>query len=819
MLEADSLKLSPSAPEANALVAVLAGGQSGIAADPVPAAGASAASHPSASPDLAVVGGGQLSIHAVDSSVPEGRRQIHGPSDYGIALPEWLQRCIEHVPPGTGDSCPTDPEALLASAFDFAFQLHDGQVRASGEPYIIHPVAVADLLRSIGASAGVIAAGFLHDVVEDTDVSAEDLEAHFGAEVRALVEGVTKLGGIHFTNRTEAQAENLRRMFLAMASDIRVVLVKLADRLHNMRTLGALQPEKQQRIARETREIYAPLANRLGIGRFKWELEDLAFKILEPEAFRDIQQQVATKRSDREERLGVTVQLLRDRLQEMGLQNCEVSGRPKHLYGIWSKMHRQQKAFHEIYDVAALRILCPNLECCYRALAVVHDTFRPIPGRFKDYIGLPKPNGYQSLHTAVIGRHRPIEVQIRTAEMHRVAEYGIAAHWKYKEGGSPAAGDTERFNWLRQLVDWQKEGGDDSNDYLAAIKEDLFDEEVFVFTPNGDVVGLRKGSTAVDFAYRIHSEIGNHCQGVRINDRLCPLATPLQNGDFVQVITAKSAHPSLDWLNFVATPSARNRIRQWYKRSHREDNIRRGTDLLERELGRDGFDALLHGEAIAKVARRCNLTGTEDLLAALGFGGVTLHQVLNRLREEIKLASAAALPPLSNEELAREVVAQAEQQGSGQPMATGSPILGVEGLDYRLGGCCTPLPGEAILGSVALGNHGITIHRQDCANLCQVPVERRLPVRWNPAVDTQRRRYPVQLRIEVLDRVGVLKDILTRLSDSRINVSDARVRTAYGKPARIDLRVELSSASQLSTTIDQIRSMADVLDLCRTGIG
>ncbi len=823
MLEADSIKLSPSASEAHALVAVLAPGQSliaaEIAADPVPATGVSSASPPAASPDRAVPGGAQSSAQGGYASVSEGRRPIHGPADYGIPLPEWLQRCIEHVPPGTGDSCPTDPEALLASAFDFAFQLHDGQVRASGEPYIIHPVAVADLLRSIGASAGVIAAGFLHDVVEDTDVSAEDLEAHFGAEVRALVEGVTKLGGIHFTNRTEAQAENLRRMFLAMASDIRVVLVKLADRLHNMRTLGALQPEKQQRIARETREIYAPLANRLGIGRFKWELEDLAFKILEPEAFRDIQQQVATKRSDREERLGVTVQLLRDRLQEMGLQNCEVSGRPKHLYGIWSKMHRQQKAFHEIYDVAALRILCPNLECCYRALAVVHDTFRPIPGRFKDYIGLPKPNGYQSLHTAVIGRHRPIEVQIRTAEMHRVAEYGIAAHWKYKEGGSPAAGDTERFNWLRQLVDWQKEGGDDSNDYLAAIKEDLFDEEVFVFTPNGDVVGLRKGSTAVDFAYRIHSEIGNHCQGVRINDRLCPLATPLQNGDFVQVITAKSAHPSLDWLNFVATPSARNRIRQWYKRSHREENIRRGTDLLERELGRDGFDALLHGEAIAKVARRCNLTGTEDLLAALGFGGVTLHQVLNRLREEIKLASAAALPTLSNEQLAREVVAQAEQQGSGQSMATGSPILGVEGLDYRLGGCCTPLPGEPILGSVALGNHGITIHRQDCANLCQVPVERRLPVRWNPGVDTQRRRYPVQLRIEVLDRVGVLKDILTRLSDSRINVSDARVRTAYGKPARIDLRVELNSASQLSTTIDQIRSMADVLDLCRTGIG
>jgi (p)ppGpp synthase/HD superfamily hydrolase len=405
-----------------------------------------------------------------------------------------------------------------------------------------------------------------------------------------------------------------------------------------------------------------------------------------------------------------------------------------------------------------------------------------------------------------------------------VAEYGIAAHWKYKEGGSPAASgaDAERFNWLRQLVDWQKDdGGTDSSDFLRSIKEDLFDEEVFVFTPNGDVVGLRKGSTAVDFAYRIHSEIGNHCQGVRINDRLCPLATPLQNGDFVQVITAKTAHPSLDWLNFVATPTARNRIRHWYKTSHREENILRGTELLERELGRDGFDALLNGEAMARVARRCNLTGTEDLLASLGFGGVTLHQVLNRLREELRLASAAAAPVLSNEQVAASVAAahagQVDSQGSGPGGAT--PILGLEGLDYRLGGCCSPLPGEPILGAVSLGNHGITIHRQDCSNVAQVPAERRLPVRWNSAVEARPRRYPVQLRIAVLDRVGVLKDILTRLSDHRINVSDARVRTNPGKPARIDLRVELESAGQLTSTMNQIRSMADVLDIARTGIG
>ena len=749
------------------------------------------------------------------------RRWIGRPEDYGIPLPEWLAQCVRHVPPGSGEVCPTDTEALLAAAFDFAYQLHDGQFRASGEPYIIHPIAVADLLRDIGASAAVIAAGFLHDVVEDTQVTPEDIEERFGLEVRALVEGVTKLGGIHFTNKTEAQAENLRRMFLAMASDIRVVLVKLADRLHNMRTLSALKPEKQERIARETRDIYAPLANRLGIGRFKWELEDLSFKILEPEAFREIQQQVATKRSEREERLGVTVQMLRDRLREVGLESCEVSGRPKHLFGIWSKMQRQQKAFHELYDIAAVRILCPSVDSCYRALAVVHEMFRSIPGRFKDYISLPKPNGYQSLHTAVIGRHRPIEVQIRTQEMHQVAEYGIAAHWKYKEGGSPAAtgSDAERFNWLRQLVDWQKDGGsEDSSDYLASIKEDLFDEEVFVFTPKGDVVGLRKGSTAVDFAYRIHSEVGNHCQGVRINDRLCPLATPLQNGDFVQILTAKSGHPSLDWLNFVATPTARNRIRAWYKRSHREENIQRGTEMLERELGREGFDALLKGEALARVARRCNLQVTDDLLASLGFGGVTLQQVLNRLREEIRLATEAAPPVLSNEQVAAEA-ALAWRGAPTAPSPAGSPILGLEGLEYRLGGCCSPLPGEGIVGTVALGNHGITIHRQDCANVAAIPAERRLPVRWNPAADGQPRRYPVRLRIEVLDRVGVLKDILTRLSDHRINVRDAHVRTSAGKPARIELQVELLHAGQLADTTNQIRSMADVLSICRLGTG
>ncbi len=755
------------------------------------------------------------------SSEPKLRDDlIKSSDDYGIQLPDWLKNCLEQAPLPIGESCPTDSEALLASSFDLAFRLHKGQSRVSGEPYIVHPLAVASLLREIGASPKVIAAGFLHDVVEDTNINLDQLEGLFGQEVRGLVEGVTKLGGIHFPNRTEAQAENLRKMFLAMARDIRVVLVKLADRLHNMRTIEVLPLEKQKRIALETREIYAPLANRLGIGRFKWELEDLAFKLLEPSDYREIQESVATKRSEREKRLTVTVELLQDRLLKSGLKNCEINGRPKHLFGIWSKMKRQDKGFHEIYDVAALRIIVPNLETCYRALAVVHDTFRPIPGRFKDYIGLPKPNGYQSLHTAVIGRHRPIEVQIRTIEMHRVAEFGIAAHWKYKEGGSPAAGNTERFSWLRQLVDWQQEeGGSDHNDYLSSIKDDLFDEEVFVLTPKGDVVGLRKGSTSIDFAYRIHSEVGNHCYGTRINDKLCPLATPLQNGDFVEIITNTNAHPSLDWLNFVVTPTARNRIRQWYKVSHRDETIQRGKDLLEKELGRKGLDTLLNSESMNKVSERCNVKSTDDLLAALGFGAITLHQILNRLREEMRLENMNTLSIEENDEIAQQLNSQSNGLSINKSSSLKvSPIIGLEGLDYRFGGCCSPLPGEKIVGTVALGNHGITVHRQNCINLNSIPYARQLPVRWNQNSEKCSAKFTTQLKIEVIDRVGVLKDILMRLSDSGINVSDARVKTAYGKPACIDLKIEIKNSEQLKMTMDNIRSMADVLDIARTGL-
>jgi len=733
-------------------------------------------------------------------------------SEYGIKLPNWLLENINEYKESNTKSLPNS--GLITRAFQVAYDAHKDQFRASGEPYIIHPVAVANLLFEIGASSSVIAAGLLHDVVEDTGIPLSFIENKFGLEVKILVEGVTKLGGIHFNNRTEAQAENLRKMFISMSRDIRVVLVKLADRLHNMRTIEWLNLERQKRIARETREIYAPLANRLGINRFKWELEDLAFKFLEPEEYENLKNQISIKRSDREKRLEITSNLIKENLILAGLNQFEITGRPKHLYGIWSKMVRQQKQFNEIYDVAALRIIVKNTDSCYRALAVVHDTFKPIPGRFKDYIGLPKPNGYQSLHTSVIGRHRPIEIQIRTTEMHQVAEFGIAAHWQYKEGGSPALSKVERFNWLRQLVEWQQEGTDkDHNDYLASIKEDLFDEEVFVITPKGDVVSLRKGSTAIDFAYRIHSEIGNHCNGIRINEKLSPLSTLLKNGDFVEILTSNNSSPSLDWLNFAVTPTAKNRIRQWYKKSHRDETIKRGKDLLEKDLGKNGFESLMSSEAMKKVAQRYNLKNTEDLLASLGYGGLTLHQVLNRLREEIKIHNQAN-QTITDSELASNIKQNNLDKYSTKELQK-SPIAGIEGLDYRIGKCCSPLPGEEIIGAVSLGNHGITIHRRDCENINPIPIERRLPVDWNQSNKLIKKKFPIQLRIEVIDRVGVLKDILMRLSDKGINVRDASVKTAFGKPAIINLCVELESLNQLNKTIDQIKSMADVIDIAR----
>jgi guanosine-3',5'-bis(diphosphate) 3'-pyrophosphohydrolase len=738
-----------------------------------------------------------------------------------ITLPDWLKKSLQEssVLPAQEDDKKRHDTALICRAFKFAYELHEGQYRKSGEPYICHPVAVAGLLRDLGGSSAMIAAGFLHDVVEDTDITIEEIEEHFGAEVRQLVEGVTKLSKFNFKSKTESQAENFRRMFLAMAKDIRVIVVKLADRLHNMRTLQFMSEESRRSNAQETRDIFAPLANRLGIWQIKWELEDLAFKYLEPESFRQIQAYVAEKRAAREERLDKITKTLRDRLQQTGIEVIDISGRPKHLYSIYQKMHRQQKEFHEIYDLAALRIIVKTNEECYRALAIVHDAFRPIPGRFKDYIGLPKPNHYQSLHTGVMGfTGRPLEVQIRTQEMHRIAEYGIAAHWKYKEtGGSniQTTAQDEKFTWLRQLLEWQSDLKD-AQEYLESIKDNLFEDDVYVFTPKGDLVSLSPGSTTVDFAYRIHTEVGNHCAGARVNGRMIPLSTRLQNGDIVEILTQKNSHPSLDWLNFVRTSAAKNRIKQWYKRSRREENLARGRDLLEKELGKTGFENLLKSDAMEAVAEKCNYHSVDDLLAALGYGEITLNLVLNRWREIVKAEQPATnvleLPSLpSSLKALRDVPAT-----SGR--ASDSPIVGVEGLLYHLSGCCTPIPGESIIGVVTRGR-GISIHRQGCHNLEPVECDRLVPVRWNSAKENRNRpqTYPVSIQIEALDRVGVLKDILSRLSDHAINVRHAQVKTAFGQPALIDLGIDICDRFQLEQVFIQIKKMSDIINIHRIG--
>jgi GTP pyrophosphokinase len=730
------------------------------------------------------------------------------PKHQEFQAPSWLSQCLF-----TDENHPDN--LLVCRAFDFANQLHQGQYRKSGEAYIAHPVAVAKLLKDLGGDSEMIAAGFLHDVVEDTDITPEEIELRFGKNVRQLVEAVTKLSKLNFSSKTERQAENFRRMFLAMAKDIRVIVVKLADRLHNMRTLEFLSEERQKAIATETREIFAPLANRLGIWRFKWELEDLAFKYLEPQAYNEIKVLIAERRGDREEKIDKITNLVSNKLEKIGIHPVEVKGRPKHLYGIYQKMQRQNKEFEQIYDIAALRIIVNTNEECYRSLAVVHDAFRPIPGRFKDYIGLPKPNGYQSLHTTVFSLNKnPLEIQIRTNEMHQIAEYGVAAHWKYKETGhsneTKLSSTDSKFTFIRQVLELQSDC-QDAKEYYDNLRENLFDDDVYVFTPQGDVISLARGSTSVDFAYRIHTEIGNHTLGAKINGKLCPLEQPLKNGDIVEIMTSKNSHPSLDWLNFVVTPSARNRIRQWYKRSHREENIIRGKESLERELGKNGLDILLKSNVMQTIAEKFNYQKVEDLLAALGYGEITALQVANRLTEFNKTLSLGESDN-SHQDNAELLATIKPPKPIHNIDSSKFPIAGIEGLLYHIARCCNPLPGEPIMG-VVTNVKGISIHHQECHNLASMPGERLIPIRWNN-MGKGNQTYPVNILIEVIDRVAIFRDILDRLSDQNINVSKAGVKT-YSGTAIISLTIDLVDCKQFSYIVNQIKNISDVLNIRR----
>ncbi|KRT62701.1 MAG: (p)ppGpp synthetase I SpoT/RelA, GTP pyrophosphokinase [Chloroflexi bacterium CSP1-4] len=695
------------------------------------------------------------------------------------------------------------PQADLEAvegAYRFAAEAHAGQKRASGEPFITHPIASAQILADLGIDPVAVQAALLHDVPEDTDYALADIEERFGADVAKLVDGVTKLSRLSTHSHEEQQAENIRKMFLAMAEDVRVVLIKLADRLHNMRTLSALPAEKRLRIARQTSEIYAPLAERLGIWQIKWELEDLAFKELEPEEFRLLAAQLETRRKSREAYIERAMTVLRDALAAAGV-TAELSGRPKHIHSIWRKMQRKSADLGEIYDVYAVRVLVDELKDCYAALGVVHSLWHPIPGQFDDYIAMPKGNLYQSLHTAVIALDgRPLEVQIRTEAMHRVAEVGIAAHWRYKEGGGSSK-DRDydaKLAWVRQLMDWQREVSD-ATEFVEGLKLDVFQDQVFVFTPKGDVKDLPAGATPLDFAYRIHTDVGHRTIGAKVNNRLVPLDYRLKTGDIVEIVTTKGAHgPSRDWMKIVRTSHAREKIRQWFKRQERDENIVHGREALERELRRLARTSLerLGSDKVAEMAEAYKYGSVDDFYAAIGYGAVGAQQVVLRLGV-VDDANQAVLPQVAPPAPSR---------------AGGVRVKGVGDLLVRFGKCCHPIPGDPISGFITRGK-GITVHLRSCPTvLNERDVNRLIEVDWE---DQLQQTYPIAIRIEAFDRTGLLSDISNVVAENKVNILAANVTTNADHTATVVATLQVASVTQLARVLSRLEGLKDVYTVQR----
>jgi guanosine-3',5'-bis(diphosphate) 3'-pyrophosphohydrolase len=697
---------------------------------------------------------------------------------------------------------------LLRRAYDFAARAHEGQLRNSGEPFLVHPVEVCSILAEMHLDMPTLVAGLLHDTVEDSSATVEQVRAEFGEEVAALVDGVTKLGKIKFDTRDEAQSQNLRKMLIAMAKDIRVILIKLADRLHNMRTIEFLAPDRQRDKAIETMEIYAPLAHRLGISQVKWELEDLAFKVLEPAKYQQIQRLVADSRTAREAYLKQVISELTSQLEQVGIR-AEISGRPKHFYSIYQKMSQKGKDFNEIYDLIALRIIVGSVKDCYGALGTVHSIWKPVPGRFKDYVAMPKFNMYQSLHTTVIGpAGRPLELQIRTEEMHRTAEYGIAAHWRYKEGG--ARGDEsfdERLAWLRQMLEWQTELKD-PREFMEALKIDLFEDEVFVFTPKGDVVSLRKGSTPIDFAYQIHTEIGNHTVGAKVNGSIVPLGYELQMGDRVDIMTNKSSGPSRDWLNVVRTSSARSKIRSYFSKVSRTDDLARGKDELQKILRKQGLSmgSSAGAKALAHVAKEMNFAESNDLVAHIGAGKVSAKLIVGKL---IKLLAGAEPVPVEPEKpeftpLTPMLAPRSRRRKS----PTGVRVKGIDDLLVRLAHCCNPVPGDPLVGFVTRGR-GVSVHRASCPNareLLKTP-ERIIEVEWDTGASTT---YQVEIYIEARDRTGLLRDVTVALAEAGVNVLSANIATDKQGITTMRFLFELGNMEQLGAVLQRVRTLDGV---------
>lgn len=702
---------------------------------------------------------------------------------------------------------PTADVALIQNAFEYARQAHDGQCRRSGEPYITHPVAVAEIVASLELDAESIAAALLHDVLEDCGVKFEELEQRFGKEVATLVDGVSKLDRLQFTSRDEAQVENLRKMFLAMAKDLRVILIKLADRLHNMRTLKHQPSDAQVRIAQETMDIYAPLAHRLGLSEIKWELEDLAFRILEPDRYQEMAYLVARRR---QERMAITQDLmdqLREVLEKEGI-HAEISGRPKHFYSIYKKMYRQGKDISQIYDLIAIRIIVEEVKDCYAVLGIIHSHWKPLPLRFKDYIATPKPNMYQSLHTTVIGPHgEPFEIQIRTREMHRTAEFGVAAHWSYKEGKTDKEFD-RKLQWLRSLLEWHQEIRD-AREFVESVKVDIFSDQVFVFSPKGHVFSLPAGGTPLDFAFAVHSDIGYRCVGAKVNGKIAPLDTALKNGDVVEILTSKqSPGPSIDWLKIVKTASAKNKIRQFFKRERREENLARGKEMLKGEIQKTGIEAheLMRDEWLAEVCRRVSVKDVDDLYVVIGIGSLNAGSVVSRLREMYEKEKRAQEPPAPVE------IEKKDWSGYGKA-SNGIRVKGVSNLVVRLSRCCTPVPGDPIIGYVTRGR-GVTVHRLDCPNMEDLAKDpdRLIEVAWEENYQTS---SPVAVQVTALDRSGLLADVVSIIADARINMLSTSSRANKSKIATLDLVLEIKDAQQLQYVMNKIGKVRDVMHVER----
>jgi guanosine-3',5'-bis(diphosphate) 3'-pyrophosphohydrolase len=701
---------------------------------------------------------------------------------------------------------------VLKKAYEFAAAAHEGQMRNSGEPFISHPVAAAGILADLHLDEPTLVAGLLHDTVEDSKVTVAQVKAAFGDEVASLVDGVTKLGKIRFDSRDEAQSENLRKMLIAMAKDIRVILIKLADRLHNMRTIEFLEPERQRAKAIETMDIYAPLAHRLGISQVKWELEDLAFKVLEPAKYQQVQRLVADSRKAREAYLAQVIGDLTKELDAIGV-HAEISGRPKHFYSIYQKMSQKGKDFNEIYDLIALRIIVDSVKDCYAALGTVHSMWKPLPGRFKDYVAMPKFNMYQSLHTTVIGpAGRPLELQIRTEEMHRTAEYGIAAHWRYKEGGRGDETFDERLAWLRQMLEWQTELKD-PREFMEALKIDLFEDEVFVFTPKGDVVSLRKGSTPIDFAYQIHTEIGHHTVGAKINGSIVPLGYELQMGDRIEIMTNKSSGPSRDWLNIVKTSSARSKIRSFFSKMSRTDDLAKGKDELQKILRKQGLSVGSSAgvRAMTAVAKELNFVESDDLLAHIGAGKLSAKLVVGKLIKLLAGSEAAAPEPEKPEfTLATPMtLSRSRRKRSG----TGVRVKGIDDLLVRLARCCNPVPGDQLIGFVTRGR-GVSVHRADCPNARELlsSPERIIEVEWDSDASTT---YNAEIHIEARDRTGLLRDVTLALAEGGVNVLSASVSTDKQGIASMRFLFELGNMEQLSAVLARVRALDGVFSADR----